>query len=38
VRDIGPNAFAGGGDLMLSAPLARSLSRGSPGRLVQRKA
>lgn len=38
VRDTGPAAFAKGGDLMLSAPLARSLSRGSPGRLVQRKA
>ena len=38
VRDVGPAAFAAGGDLMLSAPLARSLSRGSPGKLVQRKA
>ncbi|SRR5579885_933918 len=38
VRDFGPAAFAKGGDLMLSAPLARSLARGSPGRLVQKKA
>jgi hypothetical protein len=29
VRDIGPKAFAEGGDLLLRAPLARSLSRGS---------
>ena len=28
VREIGPKAFAGGGDLFLRAPLARSLSRG----------
>ncbi len=38
VRDFGPAAFAAGGDLMLSAPLSRSLARGSPGRLVQKKA
>ena len=38
VRDVGPAAAAAGGDLMLSAPLARSPSRGSPGRLVQKKA
>ena len=30
VRDIGPRAFAEGGDLFLRVPLARSLSRGSP--------
>jgi len=30
VRDIGPKAFAEGGDLFLRSPLARSLSRGSP--------
>ena len=30
VRDVGPRAFAEGGDLFLRAPLARSLSRGSP--------
>ncbi len=30
IRDIGPKAFAAGGDLFLRAPLARSLSRGSP--------
>ena len=29
VRDVGPKAFADGGDLVLRAPLARSLSRGS---------
>lgn len=31
VRDTGPKAFTEGGDLFLRAPLARSLSRGSPG-------
>ncbi len=30
LRDIGPSAFAAGGDLLLSAPVSRSLSRGSP--------
>ena len=30
VRDIGPKAFAAGGDIMLRAPLSRSLARGSP--------
>lgn len=30
VRDVGPKAFAEGGDILLRAPLARSLSRGSP--------
>lgn len=30
VRDVGPRAFADGGDLFLRAPLMRSLSRGSP--------
>jgi hypothetical protein len=30
VRDVGPKMFAEGGDLFLRAPLARSLSRGSP--------
>jgi hypothetical protein len=30
LRDVGPKAFADGGDLVLRAPLARSLSRGSP--------
>jgi transcriptional regulator with XRE-family HTH domain len=30
VRDTGPTAFAEGGDLLLRAPLVRSLSRGSP--------
>jgi hypothetical protein len=35
VRDIGPKAFAEGGDLVLRAPLARSLSRGSPVHAVQ---
>lgn len=32
LRDIGPKAFADGGDLFLRAPLVRSLSRGSPGK------
>jgi len=30
VRDVGPKAFSEGGDILLRAPLARSLSRGSP--------
>jgi hypothetical protein len=32
VRDVGPKVFSEGGDLFLRAPLARSLSRGSPGK------
>lgn len=30
LRDVGPGPFGGGGDLLLRAPLARSLSRGTP--------
>jgi transcriptional regulator with XRE-family HTH domain len=31
-RDIGPEMAKGGGDMLLRAPLQRSLSRGTPGR------
>lgn len=31
-RDIGPEVARGGGDILLRAPLQRSLSHGSPGR------